>query len=118
MTVMDESIDQRAQETFFMKPDFPSVPFFIEDDNGEVDGPFSPNTWSSDPYNVYVTNTGGGRPVFLRVLDQQGNRIKSVDGEGTVWNYTLHPVGGGQEAPRGPETVSQEETPGEAEEQA
>lgn len=84
MTVVDES--------YFQQPDLPTDPFMIEDQNGDVDGPFKPDEFVPDEYGVMMHQGDAAHPLFLRVVNQTGNMITCLDGDGETWEYKLIPI--------------------------
>jgi hypothetical protein len=91
--LLPEDGSHNADDPPFMDPVFPHGLFNIRDQDGDEDGPFDPDEFVRDPDGVWYAQTEG-RPVFLRVIAQNGVDISSLDGSGDRWNYTMIPLSG------------------------
>jgi hypothetical protein len=80
------------EETVFAVPNLPSGPFTLQDadDDGDTMGPFRGDEFVPEPEtNIMVRQAPGESPVYLRVLNQDGGELQTVDGLG---NEHLHRI--------------------------
>lgn len=81
------------EQTEFVKPNLPSVPFMLSGDldaAGSMAGPYRGDEWGFDP----ISNIGFHQPLdgnteYLRVLVQDNNELLTVDGDGEEHDQTI-----------------------------
>jgi hypothetical protein len=59
--------------------------------SGAEDGPHSADEFGHEKDGIYVKAGYGSRPLILRIVQQRGDRITTLDGEGKSFEYTIVP---------------------------
>jgi hypothetical protein len=87
------SLLRRRQTSPYRRPRFPRGAEWVVlvDETGAEDGPYRVDGFREreDEPGVWVNQTEAGHARFLRVVEQKGDRIVSLDGEGAPWRYRI-----------------------------
>lgn len=79
------------EHTVFAHIEMPDGPFMLYcSESDDEDGPYDPEMFIEDPdSHISMAANGGLHPIYLRALEQSGNRLLCVDGAGGKWHYEM-----------------------------
>lgn len=75
----------------YKKPDFPLGQFMLVEGEDIEEGPFMADDFVLSPEYGYWYMVTDGRPIYLRVLKQKGDRLSLIDGEGEQYELRVVP---------------------------